>query len=309
MPFKSLKALPQTELLAPGHGLCAGCTASLLARLILKVAGENTIVVSATGCVEVSTSMYPNTAWKVPWIHVAFENAAAVASGIRAAYEAQRRKGLVTDDPHIIVLGGDGGTADIGLQAMSGAFERGDRIAYFCYDNEAYMNTGIQRSGTTPYGAWTTTSPLGRKSSGQKTWKKDLVAIAIAHRVKYATTATPAYLVDAANKIEKALQTDGPSFVHFLQPCVAGWKTDSADGIKLSRLAVQSGLWPLFEYENGQMRVTVPLTRRLPVEDYLKLQGRFKHLLSQPEELGKIQGFADQLAMKYSLGPVVAVSR
>lgn len=308
MPYKSLKALPQIELIAPGHGLCAGCTASLVARLILKVAGENTIVVSATGCVEVSTSMYPNTAWKVPWVHVAFENAAAVASGIRASYEALRRKGAVSSDPQVVVLGGDGGTADIGLQAMSGAFERGDRITYFCYDNEAYMNTGIQRSGTTPYGAWTTTSPPGKESIGQKTWKKDLVAIAIAHRVKFAATATPAYLVDAANKIEKALHADGPSFVHFLQPCVGGWKMDSADGIKLSRLAVQTGLWPLFEYEGGQTHVTVPLTRRLPVEEYLKLQGRFKHLFSQPDELKKIQGFADELAAKYALGPVVQIA-
>ncbi len=309
MPYKSLKDLPEGEFFAPGHGLCAGCTASLIARMIMKVAGANTIVVSATGCVEVSTSPYPNTAWKVPWIHVAFENAAAVASGIRAAYEAFRRKNTSVVNPHVIVLGGDGGTADIGLQALSGAFERGDRITYVCYDNEAYMNTGIQRSGTTPYGAWTTTSPISSRSIGQKTWKKDLMAIAIAHRVKYAATATPAYLVDAANKIEKALQTTGPSFLHFLQPCVAGWKIDSADAIKMSRLAVQSGLWPLYEYENGQIHVTTPLTRRIPVEEYLKPQGRFKHLLSQPQEIKLIQGFANENAVKHSLGPVVEVKK
>ncbi|MFQ5761662.1 MAG: thiamine pyrophosphate-dependent enzyme [Candidatus Bathyarchaeia archaeon] len=306
MPYKELKDLPQDEWFAPGHGLCAGCTAALTARLIAKVSGPKTVVVSATGCIEVSTTPYPYTAWKIPWLHVAFENAAAAASGIRAAYDALRAKGIISEDVNVVALAGDGGTADIGFQALSGAFERGDRITFVCYDNEAYMNTGIQRSGTTPYGASTTTSPHGKACLGQTTWKKDLVAIALAHRVPYVATATPGYLVDEANKIEKALNCGGPAFLHILQPCPAGWGTDSSMGIRISRLAVTTGLWPLYEYNNGELRVTVRVPQRVHVQKYIDVQSRFKHLLHKPEELAKIQAYADALAEKYKLGPVVS---
>ncbi len=302
MPFKSLRDLPTSELFSPGHNLCSGCTAALVARLITKIAGDQTIIVNATGCLEVSTTMYPYTAWRTPWLHVAFENAAAAASGVRAAYDILGEKGLAHRDVNVVVLAGDGGTADIGLQSLSGALERGDRLTYVCYDNEAYMNTGIQRSGTTPYGSWTTTTPLG--ADGQIRWKKDLMGIVIAHKVKYAATASPAYILDAANKIEKALHTKGPSFLHFLAPCVPGWKFESSQGIKIGRLAVQTGLWPLYEYEDGATRVTVTLVKRLPVIEYLKTQGRYRHLLNKSEEVAKIQEYADNTAQRFSLPSV-----
>jgi pyruvate ferredoxin oxidoreductase beta subunit len=303
--YRNIKELlPLEERFAPGHGLCAGCVASLVMRYLTKIAGKDIILVSATGCVEVSTTPYPRSAWTQPWIHVAFENAAAVASGVKAAYTAMKRKGLVDRDVRVMAIAGDGGTADIGFQALSGAMERGDRILYVCYDNEAYMNTGIQRSGTTPWGAWTTTSP-----AGQKTWKKDLFSIAVAHRVKYAATASPAYLIDMVNKIEKGLEWSdkGPAFLHILAPCVPGWRVDPALGIKLARLAVRTGLWPLLEYEEGgEPRLTVQVPRRLPVTEYLKLQRRFRPVLSSQEAIARIQAWADQLAEKYGMGPVTA---
>ena len=301
--FKTLKELPLDEYFAPGHRMCAGCTVATLVRIVLKAAGENTIVVTPTGCLEVASSYFPETAWRVPWIHVAFENAAAVASGIEAAIKALRRKGLTDEDPHVIVLAGDGGTFDIGLQALSGALERGHDFVYICYDNEAYMNTGIQRSSATPYGAWTTTSPFGKKSIGQKTRKKDLVGIAVAHRIPYAATATPAYPVDLANKVVKAIKADGPAVIHALTPCPTGWRFDVNKGIEIAKLAVLTGVWPLYEVENGVLRLTVKVPKRRPVIEYLEMQGRFKHL--PPEEIEKIQAMVDEQAKQLGLGPVV----
>jgi pyruvate ferredoxin oxidoreductase beta subunit len=305
MPYKTIKDLPLKEYFGPGHRLCQGCGAGIIARLVTKVSGDNTIAVNATGCLEVSSSYYPDTAWGIPWLHVAFENTAASASGIRAAYNALVRKGQKDSSPNIIAFGGDGGTADIGIQALSGAMERGDHFTYICYDNEAYMNTGIQRSSATPYGAWTTTSPPGKVSPGQKTGKKDLVAIAVAHGVKYAATANVAYLIDAANKVEKALNTPGTTFIHFLSPCTPGWRIDSANSVKISKLAVQTSLWPLYEVVNGQYIPTVKIAKRLPVSEYLKAQGRFRHLVGKADEVAKIQEIADKLAERFGYGPVV----
>jgi pyruvate ferredoxin oxidoreductase beta subunit len=305
MPYKTIKDLPLKEYFGPGHRLCQGCGAGIIARLVTKVSGDNTIAVNATGCLEVSSSYYPDTAWGIPWLHVAFENTAASASGIRAAYNALVRKGQKDSSPNIIAFGGDGGTADIGIQALSGAMERGDHFTYICYDNEAYMNTGIQRSSATPYGAWTTTSPPGKVSPGQKTGKKDLVAIAVAHGVKYAATANVAYLIDAANKVEKALNTPGTTFIHFLSPCTPGWRIDSAISVKISKLAVQTSLWPLYEVVNGQYLPTVKIAKRLPVSEYLKAQGRFRHLVGKADEVAKIQEIADKLAERFGYGPVV----
>ncbi|MEM3538932.1 MAG: thiamine pyrophosphate-dependent enzyme [Nitrososphaerales archaeon] len=300
MPFKSINdIIVKQDFFSPGHGLCAGCGAAQIARIVMKVIGKDSIIINATGCLEVSTTTYPWTAWKTPYIHVAFENAAAVASGIRSAYDALIMKKKLNKNVNVVVLAGDGGTADIGLQALSGAFERGDRITYICYDNEAYMNTGIQRSGATPYGAWTTTSP-----SGQRTFKKDLMGIVIAHKVKYAATASIAYLLDAANKVEKAISMNGPSFIHWLQPCTIGWRFDPKLTVKLSRLAVKTGLWPLYEYYDGVIKLTVQVPKRLPVFEYLKLQGRFRHIINNKDELVKIQSYADELAAKFGLGPV-----
>jgi len=304
MPYRTLKDLIGEELFGPGHALCPGCGAGIISRLVTRIGGRNTIIVQPTGCLEVSTTLYPLTSWRVPWIHMAFENAAAVASGVRAAYNALLRKGVITEDVNVVVLAGDGGTADIGFQAMSGAFERGDRFLFICYDNEAYMNTGMQRSGATPYGAATTTTPPGKFSIGQRTLKKDLMGSAIASNVKYAATGSPSHIIDLANKLEKALKAKGPSFIHFLSPCIPGWRIDSHMTIKISRLAVQTGLWPLYEYEDGRITVTVKVPKRIPVIDYIKLQGRFGHLLDKPEEISKLQAYADALAEKFGLGPV-----
>ena len=304
MSYKTVKDLSLKEYFGPGHRLCQGCGAGIIARLVTKVAGDNTIIVNATGCLEVASSFYPDTAWGLPWIHVAFENAAASASGIRAAYTSMMKKGLRDSSPNIIAFAGDGGTADIGIQALSGAMERGDHFTYICYDNEAYMNTGIQRSSATPYGAWTSTSPPGKLSPGQKTGKKDLVAIAVAHGIKYAATANVAYLVDAANKVEKALNSPGVSFIHFLSPCTPGWRIDIASSVKVSKLAVQTALWPLYEVVDGQYIPTVKIAKRLPVSEYLKAQGRFRHLIGKAEEVAKIQAVADKLAEKFGYGPL-----
>ncbi|MCP8313328.1 MAG: pyruvate synthase subunit beta [archaeon] len=300
MPFKILKdIIAKQDFFSPGHNLCAGCGAAQIARIVMKVVEKDSIVINPTGCMEVSTTTYPWTAWKVPYIHVAFENAAAVASGIRSAYDVLIMKKKLGKDVNVVVLGGDGGTADIGLQALSGAFERGDRITYICYDNEAYMNTGIQRSGATPYSAWTTTTP-----AGQRTLKKDLMGIAIAHRVKYAATASISYLLDATNKVEKAISMNGPSFIHWLQPCTIGWRFDPKLTVKLSRLAVKTGLWPLYEYHDGVTKLTVQVPKRVPVSEYLKPQGRFRHIMDNQDELAKIQSYADEIAAKFGLGPV-----
>jgi pyruvate ferredoxin oxidoreductase beta subunit len=280
-PIKSLKELPRTEQFAPGHRLCAGCGIPQVVRFALKAVPDPKVVVNATGCLEVATTIFPYTSWGVPWVHVAFENAAAVASGIEAGFRVLSKK-YGTKKPKIIVFGGDGGTFDIGFQALSGALERGHDLIYICYDNEAYMNTGIQRSGATPRGASTTTSPAGKAVPGKMERKKNLIEIAIAHGIKYAATMNPAFPIDMYNKIVKAANTPGPTVLHYFTPCPTGWYFDPSRSIEIARLAVQTRIWPLYEYEDGKIRITVPVKDPKPVEDYFKLQGRFRHLL-EPE--------------------------
>ncbi|MEM0489768.1 MAG: thiamine pyrophosphate-dependent enzyme [Ignisphaera sp.] len=311
--YKSLFDLPREEYFAPGHGLCAGCLVGPIVRILLKVAGPNTIVVTPTGCLEVSTTLYPYTSWRVPWIHVAFENAAAVASGIEAAIKSLQKKGVI--DPsrriNVIVIGGDGGTVDIGFQALSGMLERGHRVMYVLYDNEAYMNTGIQRSGATPIMAWTTTTPIGKVVKGKLQTKKPIAEIVAAHRVPYVATANPAYYIDMANKFRKGLLVDGPSFIHVIQPCTTGWRFDPRYGIKISRLATETAMWINWELENNEVfRVTVPVPKRKHVKHYLKAQGRFAHLTD--EDINVIQKYVDKeverinkLVGKEVIGPVV----
>jgi len=279
--IKTLREMPREELFAPGHRLCAGCGIPQLVRTALKAVPGPKVVVTATGCLEVATTIFPYTSWRVPWVHNAFENAAATAAGIEAAFKALEKKRGVKR-PKIIVFGGDGGTFDIGLQALSGALERGHDFIYICYDNEAYMNTGIQRSGATPRGAATTTSPAGKAIPGKPERKKDLIAIAIAHGVRYAATLNPAYPVDMFNKIAKAASIEGPTVLHYFTPCPTGWRADPAKSIEIARLAVLTRVWPLYEYEDGVYRINVLVKSPRPIEDYLKLQGRFAHLL-QPE--------------------------
>lgn len=274
----TLKELTTEEPLAPGHRLCAGCGASTAARMALKMARGPTVVVNATGCLEVASTIYPFTAWRIPWVHVAFENAAAVASGIEAGFKGLAKRGAWNKCPDIIAFGGDGGTFDIGLQALSGALERGHDFVYICYDNEAYMNTGIQRSGATPHGASTTTSPAGSKIPGKTEWKKDFAGICAAHGIEYVATATVAYWNDYMTKVQKAIEVDGPAVVHVLAPCPRGWRCDSADSIKMARLAVQTRSFPVYEVEKGKYKLSIKVTKPTPVEELLKAQGRFNHL-------------------------------
>jgi pyruvate ferredoxin oxidoreductase beta subunit len=310
--YKSVFDVPREELHAPGHGLCAGCTAGTIVRLLLKVAGKNTIIVNATGCVEVSTTTYPYTSWRVPWIHVAFENAAAVASGIEAAIKVLKAKGVI--DPNkqinIIALAGDGGTADIGFQALSGMLERGHKVLYVMYDNEAYMNTGIQRSGSTPKYSWTTTTPVGTVLRGKIQFKKPVAEIAAAHRIPYVATANPAYFLDMMNKFKRGLEVEGPAFVQVLQPCTTGWRFDPRYGIKIARLATETAMWINWEVDHDEFRVTVPVPKRKHVRHYIRMQGRFNHLTD--EDIEELQKFVDaeverinKMVGKEVIGPVV----
>jgi pyruvate ferredoxin oxidoreductase beta subunit len=275
----SAKNMPTTKLISSGHRACQGCVEILALSMVMKAAGPNTIVANATGCMEIVTSPFPQTAWGVPWLHVAFENAAAVASGIEAAVAIRHRKGkLKGEKPNVIAFGGDGATADIGLQALSGALERGHDFLYVCLDNEAYMNTGIQRSSSTPYGAMTTTSPPGSHSIGQTTWKKNLPAIAVAHGAPYVATASPAYHLDLMNKVRKALYVKGPAYIHIYATCPTGWGIKSDIGISLAKQAVQTGVFPLYEVVGGRYHITTKPKQLKPVADYLKQQRRFRHL-------------------------------
>jgi pyruvate ferredoxin oxidoreductase beta subunit len=283
------RLINKQELFSPGHRACSGCAEVLAVRLMCKALGENTVIASATGCMEIISSMFPTTAWRVPWVHVAFENAAAVASGIEAGLKALRRKGRI-DDRYVKVVGmaGDGGTMDIGFQALSGAMERGHDMIYVCFDNEAYMNTGIQRSSGTPMGASTTTAPAGKVSIGQKTWKKNMPEIMAAHGIPYVATATPSFPLDFIRKIEKAKSIHGPSYIHVFSVCPTGWRSPSHTAISMGRLAVETGVFPLFEVENGHYRLSPDMPKKLrPITDYFKPQGRFRHLT--PDQIEMIQ--------------------
>jgi len=282
------KLINTRESIVPGHRACQGCAEVLAVRYVLKALGRNTVIANATGCMEIISSAFPTTAWNVPWIHVAFENAAAVGSGLEAGLKVLMRKGRIPQKSiKAVAMGGDGGTADIGLQALSGALERGHDMIYFCFDNEAYMNTGIQRSSSTPFGAMTTTSPPGRSSFGQMTWKKNMAAICAAHGIPYVATACSSYPFDLIEKVQKAKEIQGPSYIHILSVCPTGWRIPSDLAIRYGRLAVETGVFPLYEVEQGKYRLTIDFPKLKPVADYLKGQGRFRHL--NPELINKIQ--------------------
>ncbi|MFC1928450.1 pyruvate synthase subunit PorB [Chloroflexota bacterium] len=287
------RSITKEEYFAPGHRACIGCGEALAVRLASKAIGPNVVVVSATGCMEIVSSPLPWTSWRVPWIHTLFENTAAVASGVESGLKAMWRKGRKPEqDVHVVAMAGDGGTSDIGLQALSGALERGHDFLYICFDNEAYMNTGIQRSSSTPLGASTTTAPAGKKSIGQFTWKKNMPAIVAAHNIPYIATACPSYPFDLMDKVEKAVATPGPAYVHILSVCPTGWRCSTDLTIEIGRLAVQTGIFPLYEIENGKYKMIVNIAERKPVNDYLKLQGRFRHL--SEEIIKKIQDRVDK---------------
>ncbi len=287
----SLKVLSQRqERLSPGHRLCAGCGASVAVRQILLSTELPVVVCAATGCLEVATTIYPFTAWKVPFIHNAFENAAATITGVEAMYKALKKRGKIPADKKIkfIAFGGDGGTYDIGLQSLSGALERGHDFTYVCYDNEAYMNTGIQRSSATPLGAHTTTSPAGKVIPGKKDFQKNLTAIVAAHGIPYVAQASPAYYMDLINKAQRAIETDGPTFLNVFSPCPRGWRTDAQNFLKIGQLAVETCFWPLYEVIDGKYvlngvskRIAEGKAEKKPLVEWIKMQGRFKHLLNE----------------------------
>ncbi len=275
------------DLFAPGHRACAGCGPAIAMRHILRAAGPDVIIAQATGCMEVTTTPYPETAWGVPWIHVTFENAASVASGIA---EALKMKG--NTHTKVIAIGGDGGSADIGFGAVSGMLERGHDVLYITYDNESYANTGVQRSGLTPMFASTTTTPAGKKIPGKMQRKKDLPFIVAAHHIPYVATASIAFIEDFENKIKKALSMKGPKYIHVLTPCVPGWGIQENKTIYYARKAVETGMWVLYEIENGKLKINVKPEKLAPVKEYLEGQKRFKHLT--PEMMDEIQKFVEK---------------
>jgi len=269
-----------SDVIAPGHTACAGCGEILGERVILETIGKDVVVCQATGCMEITTTAYPTTSWKVPWVHVTFENASAVASGVAEALAKQGKKTTV------IAIGGDGGMMDIGLQALSGALERGHNVLHIITDNEAYMNTGIQRSSGTPKYAATTTSPAGKAIPGKQEWKKDVVMLCAAHHIPYVATASVGFIEDLKAKVRKALTYEGPKVLHVLTPCVPGWGIDTDKTISLAKSAVETGVWPLYEVEKGRIKVNYKPEKLKPIDDYLKPQKRFKHLT--PEQVKEL---------------------
>jgi pyruvate ferredoxin oxidoreductase beta subunit len=289
-----LKTLVRNEAglppLAGGHSLCQGCGVPLVVRTVLDTFTTPVVVVNATGCLEVATTRFPTTAWNVPWIHVAFENAAAVAGGVESAQRALRRRHALPADEEVavVVFAGDGGTYDIGLQALSGALERGHRFLFICYDNEAYMNTGIQRSGATPFGASTTTSPSGLESFGKAQQRKDMTAIAIAHHIPYVGQAAASHWQDLSEKVERAAAAEGPAFLNVLTNCPLGWGHEPRVGVQVVDAGVNSCFWPLYEVVDGKYRLTYEPEEIVPVEEWLRPQKRFAHLL-RPENAEHVE--------------------
>ncbi len=314
---KTITTPKSKDLLAAGHRACAGCGQMIASRTAANALGPEIIMANATGCLEVTTSPYPESSWGMPWIHSLFENAAAIASGVRAALD-YRIKTMPTTRKNalnalkkikVVAQGGDGSTFDIGFGLLSGMWERGENILYLCYDNEAYANTGIQASGATPWAANTTTTPSGKGTTidaiGSHQRKKDMVAIALAHGLKYVAESTAGFPDDIARKVKAAAATDGPAYVQILVPCIPGWSIKPESTVKVAKLAAQTGLYPLLEYVDGKLVNAMKVPEPRPkVEDYLKLQGRFKHLFSSDkgkEQIALIQALADENIRKYGL--------
>jgi len=294
------------DRLEGGHRLCAGCGASMAVRQILLGAGTDPVVAGcATGCLEVSTTIYPYSSWKDSFIHNAFENSSATISGVEAAFNGLKRAGKIPEDKKVkfVAFGGDGGTYDIGLQALSGVMERGHDMVYVCYDNGAYMNTGIQRSSATPKGAWATTAEIGRAQQGKIEKRKDLTSIIAAHDARYVAQASVGHWKDLTTKAEKAFAVEGPAFLNVLAPCPRGWRCAYNKSVEIAKTAVRTGYWPLFEVEDGVWRMTVKVRERKPIEEFLKPQGRFRHLLKpeNAELLAEVQADVDAY-WEYILG-------
>ncbi len=279
-----LKDLAQMEdRLVAGHGMCLGCGIPLIFKVVLRATEDPLVIANATGCLEVCTTIFPRTAWNVTWIHSAFENAASTIAGVEAMYNALKRKGKIPKDKTIKFLGtgGDGGTYDIGLQALSGTMERGHDVVYLCYDNNAYANTGGQRSSATPLGASATTSPAGTHSPGKLQWRKDLTKILTAHNIPYVAQASPSRWQDLYNKAKKAFEVEGPAFLNVLCMCPTEWKYDESKGVELAKIAVDTCVWPLYEVENGKYKLNYKPKEKKPILEWIKPQGRFRHLFKE----------------------------
>ena len=289
----TLKELPKEEYILKGNPACAGCGATISLRLMFKALGRKVIMIVPACCTTVIQGPYPYTAFKVPLLNIVFEATGAAASGIVAALKKR-----CIEDVTVVGWAGDGGTVDIGLQALSGAAERETNFIYICYDNEAYGNTGMQRSGATPFGAWTTTTPTGKREH-----KKDMPMIMAAHGIPYVATVIPSYPLDFINKLRKAKQIKGTKYIHILSPCPTGWRFPGSKTIEIGRLAVQTGIWALYEIENGEFKLSPPSARlldkskRKPVELYLKAQGRFRNLTDR--DIAEIQQWVDETWEKY----------
>ncbi len=284
------------KFISPGHNACSGCGQLSAVQAVMRALPADTIIANATGCLEVTTTAYPHSSWGLPWIHSLFENASSVASGIKAALNKQGNK-----NTKVVVQAGDGGTFDIGLGLISGMWTRNENILYICYDTESYSNTGIQASTATPYGTATTTTPSGEKSIGSTQTKKDMVAIALAHNLSYVAQSAAGYPDDIYNKIKKALAVNGPSYIQILSPCIPGWDIGYDEAALMGKLAVQTGLYPLLEYTNGQL-TSSSINKNFvakPVNEYLGLQGRFKHL--KIADIKAIQKMADENVKKYKI--------
>ncbi len=299
MAYRLREQVEKKDRLVGGHRLCAGCGAGVAVRAVLRALKpeDKAVITNATSCLEVSTFIYPHTAYTDSYIHTAFANAAATCSGVETAYRALKKRGKVKDTFKFITFGGDGGTYDIGLQSLSGAMERGHDMVYVCYDNEAYMNTGIQRSSATPRFADATTSPVGSVSPGKIQNKKNLTEVIAAHNIPYAAQTT--FLGDFRDlhqKAEKAIYTEGPCFLNILSPCPRGWRYEAKDLALICKMAVETRVWPMYEIENGVWRVTYEPKEYVPVEEFLRLQGRFAHMFKKGNErlIEEAQASADQ---------------
>ncbi len=274
-----------TKNFASGHSACAGCAFPTIVRTILGEAPCDVAVANSTGCLEVTSSIYPYTAWKVPYIHSAFENLGATISGMEKAYQALKKKNKIKKKIKFVAFSGDGGTYDIGLQALSGALERGNDFVYVVYDNGGYMNTGNQRSSATPYGANTETTPVGENDPiGKMTRRKNLMEIVNAHRIPYLAQANVSNLADLKMKARKAFETEGPAFLIVFSPCTNNWKFPTSQYVNIAKLATETNFWPLYEIENGKYKINWATEKPKPIEEFLKTQGRFKHLFAKGGE-------------------------
>ncbi|MCD6130298.1 MAG: pyruvate ferredoxin oxidoreductase [Deltaproteobacteria bacterium] len=284
------------ERFAPGHRLCPGCGQSIIARALLNITDYEIVIASATGCLEVCSGLFPYTTWRVPWIHSAFENAASTIAGVEAMYRVWKRKGKTDKDIKFVALASDGGTYDIGLQALSGALERWHDFLYLCIDNQAYENTGVQRSSASPFGVNTTTTPVGKVKRGKEQKRKDIMSVVEGHHIPYAAQASLHDWRDLMNKIKRALDTEGPTYINVIQPCCTGWGFPPEMTIEVAKIAVETCAWPIYEIIDGKIKINYKPKKKLPIEEYFKMQGRFIHILKPQNKdlLQKAQQFTDE---------------